>query len=282
MYLTNPDAYDVFSNYPSLTRTMRALTTDTRKVSELPFLFQECYKAPSIKEIKNYIDTTPDGVGLFKLNYNYDDYSVTNDMLTYVIHNEPWFNHKYFLYLYYYKLKTKIKYKENENGPTWIKMMNVMEREDARNNIYELPEQSDDLKNKIFNPTDSNYENIFVDVFTYYYILNMREEFCDKIQNTFIKATKDYFTNTIRTISELPYAIHMLDSYLTINAYLLNIYVPKIIKESFIGEHVSYTEEEDNEVIKEYNSYVEETNDLRQEIIDNILERIEKFWWEKY
>jgi len=45
----------------------------------------------------------------------------------------------------------------------------------------------------------------------------------------------------------------MIDSYLTINGYILNVHIPEIIKKSIMLDEYSDSLEEDNEVVKLYN-----------------------------
>jgi len=68
----------------------------------------------------------------------------------------------------------------------------------------------------------------------------------------------------------------MIDSYLTINGYILNVHIPEIIKKSIMLDEYSDSLEEDNEVVKLYNDYVTETDFIRKNVVNNILNSIDK------
>lgn len=277
--MLNQQVYaDIFGRSPELTRMMRSLTTETRKFSELPFLYQQCYKSPTIKELSNYIDTLPNKIATFTFIYNND--TIAYELLVKFLYDVPWFHHKTMTHnLYIFKLETDTEYYQEEGEePTWRKILDYLENAAARTE-YELSSELNEFKEKFLNLDNGDKQhNMFfeVDVLTYYNILNRREQ-CIKINQSFKNATKDYFTKTLEFINSLPYSIHMYDAYLTINGYILNVDIPNKIKESIVLDEFSNTKDEDDEVIELYNKYIEETNDLRQKVINDILTKISEF-----
>jgi len=269
--LNNQVYADVFSKHPELTRMMRSLTTETRKLSEVPFLYQECHKSPNIKEISNYIDTIPNKMATFT--FIYLDDKIYYVMLNKLFYNVPWFHDETVTHnLYISRLETFVEYYETEEQ-IWTKILDYVENGMARMN-YQLKSELNEFKERFLDPdnNDKPYD-MFVDVLTYYNILKRRER-CTKINQTFKNVTIDYFNRTLEFINSLPYSIHMYDAYLNTNSYILNIDVPEEIKRSIIINDSSFSKEEDDEVISYYNKYIEDTNDSRQNVINTIINKI--------
>jgi len=197
--LQSQQSADIFSRYPSITNMMRSLTTESRKNSEQVFLYNQCYKSPSIIEISNYIDTIPNKMSFFTLTINSE---TSYEIKCKILYDGPWFHH--FAgnrHLKIFKLITNIDYADE----VWIKISDYLE--DSRiHTDYSLPDEIDHFKGLFLKIDDRDDDQLtgdekysmFVDLYSYYNIVNTRKS-CIEIDKNFAKnATKYYFTETLK------------------------------------------------------------------------------------
>lgn len=117
----------------------------------------------------------------------------------------------------------------------------------------------------------------FVDLLTYFNILNTRNS-CLDIDPSFAKnSTINYFKYVLDKIKSKPFTINITDLYIGTMGYILNVRVPDIINESYANIAFSESKEEDEKNIKMYNEYVIKTSYIRENLINDIIDAINKF-----
>jgi hypothetical protein len=207
-------------------------------------------------------------MAIFRLISNNDN-DISNLMTTTLLYVLPWFADYNGHGMTISKTTAEIIYTEDEEEPEWYILL------DHKGQIKESGNVLLDNKlsgERVVREMDLTEKSIFfVDVLTYYNILKSRS-MCGKINQTFKNATINYFNETLKSLYSLEYSIHLLDSYLTTSGYVLNINIPEKIKISTLIDETL-----DEEIIKIYNDYVSDTQQLRQNVIDDIISKILTF-----
>jgi hypothetical protein len=255
----------ILSRYPELINSVRGVNKETRDELKTVHLLNKCKLPISKEELFKYLDTIPNKYGFFDLTF-----------IPYVGNNSD-----------YLSLESKIIVVIPPIGNTGTYgIMNsrnnarvTMVRDDFYHNNEGSVEESTNNTSKTtivekLKQTSWKYSDIqtmdkhfwtrhnyFIDILSYYNIIKRRIP-CYEVDPNYAKnMTKEHFINILKLLydsnadSIRGQSINLVDTYLNINAYILNIEFPEMLNYNAIND---------------YDQFMTSTKDERQTIIDKI------------
>jgi hypothetical protein len=254
------------SRYPGLIDTFRELNKEIKEELRIPHLVKKCEKQVSKQELINYLDTLPLKYAYFHLNLVVEKDHERCDLKSKLITFHPTFatNQSFGGLESDYESTTII-----SNGSTKTFFLNNGNPGSAGLS-YNRQNAISKLKETVrYHDAAEKYkdQDFFVDIKSYYEIISKRLA-CYEIDPNYAKNnTKAYFVDTMSKLYNDNFedvrqeSINLVDLYLFINAYILNIEYPEIL---------NYKK------ILNYDKFMSETKDVRQKLIDNIYSSLDR------
>lgn len=261
----------VLSRYPELISSVRRVNKDVRDELKTTHFLNFCKLPISKKELFKYLDTAPNKYGFFDLIFiphiEGVDHIRLESKLTVSIPPigsstnyglmKSYNQSRVFMDLkFYYSNEGSVG--ESANGVSRNQMIEKLKETSREYSEYQtLEEESDNITH-----------DYFIDILSYYKIIKKRIS-CYEIDPNYAKnRTKEYFVNILALLYDSNaedikrQSINLVDLYLNVNAYILNIEFPDMLN---------------YDKIRDYDQFMMSTQDERQKVIDNIYAAINNF-----
>jgi len=249
------------SRYPEYINSVRALNRETRDQLRITHLFDKCKLPINKSELFDYLDTVPLKYAFFNLYLDERslEYQILNLECNLLILT-PLFGKlvNYGRLASYYKALTVM---NMDNGSLYFRS----EGNPGEANLSSSRNHTIDKLKTMSRDYESKNGEFFIDIKNYFNIINRRLS-CFEIDPNYAKnTTKEHFIDVIKKLyndKDDILSINLLDLYLTINAYILNIDVSNLFR---------------YETIHKYDEFVQNTQVERQKLIDKIYSSIDNF-----
>jgi hypothetical protein len=255
------------SRFPELLETFRNSSKTFREGGSESYTYYMYEQYPNVEDVRTYFSYEPNTINTFKLTSS----DTINLLESFLVIKAPTFgtpNHSYIV----------SSFSANVDGGAISSTHNheyfESESEDIKMDVEGLLNLYDDYEGQAYTDKQfvSDEEQIidwFLDIKTYSEIVKFKNI---KISNFVQDASLRYFNKWLFILDKIPHGVTLLNLYLTINCYVLGINVTDEIKESpFEKDNI------DNNFKDKYNSYVEETSYMRNDLINKIRLAIGKF-----
>lgn len=265
------------SQKPELLETFRNISKSFKEGASESYTYYMYEKYPDVEDVRTYFSYEPNTINTFKLTSSDSSHNLESFLVIKAPHFGSTPEYSYLCSTY----STNVDIMEDY---ILVEEVNIhknykSESEDIKIDVEgELHLYDDDegegYSNEQFDQ-DDNTIDWFLDVKTYSEIIESKNV---KINNFVQDASLRYFNKWLFLLDKIEHGISLVNLYLMINCYVLGIKVPDEIKDvSFDNENEIDTEDKLSKFEDKYNSYVEETNSTRNNLINKIRLSISKF-----